>query len=75
MHCRRYRETPDNNLKHWGLDYPPLSAYQVGGLVHAQQAAPHPGQLASSSTPLPTPARISAHISKPHSSNANLHAL
>jgi len=25
---RRYVETPKNPLKYWGLDYPPLSAYQ-----------------------------------------------
>ena len=25
----RYRETKHNNLSYWGLDYPPLSAYQV----------------------------------------------
>jgi alpha-1,3-glucosyltransferase len=23
----RYRNTPDNNLQYWGLDYPPLTAY------------------------------------------------
>lgn len=23
-----YAETPNNPLDHWGLDYPPLSAYQ-----------------------------------------------
>ena len=25
----RYRNTTDNDLQYWGLDYPPLSAYQV----------------------------------------------
>ena len=25
----RYAETKQNNLSYWGLDYPPLSAYQV----------------------------------------------
>lgn len=24
-----YRETPDNNLSYWGLDYPPLTAYHA----------------------------------------------
>jgi ALG6, ALG8 glycosyltransferase family len=26
----RYVATKDNNLSYWGLDYPPLTAYQVG---------------------------------------------
>ena len=25
----RYQDTVDNNLTYWGLDYPPLSAFQV----------------------------------------------
>ena len=25
----RYTQTADNDLQYWGLDYPPLSAYQV----------------------------------------------
>ena len=31
-HCR-YTNTTDNDLSYWGLDYPPLSAYQVGPLI------------------------------------------
>ena len=30
----RYTNTSLNNLEYWGLDYPPLSAYQVGLVVH-----------------------------------------
>ena len=33
-----YADTPDNPLQYWGLDYPPLSAYQSwlsGALVRA----------------------------------------
>lgn len=29
----RYRQTKDNDLSYWGLDYPPLSAYQVGNFA------------------------------------------
>ena len=28
-HVYRYVETKHNNMSYWGLDYPPLSAYQV----------------------------------------------
>ena len=32
---RRYKATSDNNLTYWGLDYPPLTAYQVSyGLAY-----------------------------------------
>lgn len=34
-HClpRRYTNTTENDLAYWGLDYPPLSAYQVGRMA------------------------------------------
>ena len=30
----RYKNSSLNNLDYWGLDYPPLSAYQAGLVVH-----------------------------------------
>jgi alpha-1,3-glucosyltransferase len=33
-----YRNTTDNDLAYWGLDYPPLSAYQVES-THASLTA------------------------------------
>ena len=32
---RRYAGGPSNNLSYWGLDYPPLTAYQVLNQYHA----------------------------------------
>ena len=36
-----YRNTTDNNLQYWGLDYPPLTAYHsyVMGYVYASHIA------------------------------------
>ncbi|KAK9807380.1 hypothetical protein WJX73_009447 [Symbiochloris irregularis] len=33
-----YRDTPSNDLRYWGLDYPPLSAYQSWAYGRAIQA-------------------------------------
>lgn len=29
LHPHRYVQGPNNNLEYWGIDYPPLTAYQV----------------------------------------------
>ena len=31
--ANRYVNTTDNDLAYWGLDYPPVTAYQVGCVV------------------------------------------
>lgn len=35
----RYTNSTDNDLHYWGLDYPPLSGYQVGTQLGAQWPA------------------------------------
>ncbi len=41
----RYTNTTDNDLNYWGLDYPPLSGYQVGTPVGVLSSPKFPAGL------------------------------
>lgn len=56
-HCCRYRQSPDNDLAYWGLDYPPLSGYQVWLQMHRERDVEVAG-----SSPLPWTCAVGAAL-------------